>query len=166
MVSIGVVSTNGAEMLGPTDVKHGAAAEGTGGETILLVEDDLLLRRVMTRVLQSAGYRVLAAEDGEVAIGLWQKHGTEIGLVISDSAMPKIGGLGLFQFVMGERPLNEPPPLPFLFCSGFPEGHVGFQEVSGPGRSFLLKPFETLQLRSEVRRLLTGAKQVAQPIDR
>lgn len=164
MASTGTVSTNGVQMLGPTDVKHEAIE--LGGETILLVEDDLLLRRVMTRVLQSAGYRVLAAEDGEVAIGLWQKHGEEIGLVISDSAMPKIGGLGLFQFVMGERPLSEPPPLPFLFCSGFPEGHVGFQEVSGPGRSFLLKPFETLQLRSEVRRLLTSARAAARAIER
>jgi CheY-like chemotaxis protein len=131
-----------------------------GNETILLVEDDALLRRVMSRILTSEGYRVICAEDGEVALELWAKHRGEVNLVISDSVMPKINGLGLFTTVMSGRALGEAPPLPFLFCSGYPERHVGYHQIHGPGRSFLLKPFETSTLRSEVRRLLNEAKDV------
>lgn len=129
-----------------------------GAETILLVEDDALLRRVMSRVLGAEGYHVLCAEDGEVALELWSKHREEVKLVISDSIMPKINGLGLFTSVMNGRALGEAPPLPFLFCSGYPERQVGYHQIQGPGRSFLLKPFETSMLRSEVRRLLDEAK--------
>lgn len=129
-----------------------------GKETILLVEDDALLRRVMSRILTSEGYCVICAEDGEVALELWAKHRGEVNLVISDSMMPKINGLGLFTTVMSGRALAEAPPLPFLFCSGYPERHVGYHQIHGPGRSFLLKPFETSTLRSEVRRLLNEAK--------
>lgn len=129
-----------------------------GGETILLVEDDALLRRVMSRVLTGEGYRVLCAEDGEVALELWAQHRDEVKLVISDSAMPRINGWGLFSTVMKGRALSDRPPMPFLFCSGYPERQVGFDEIKGPGRSFLLKPFETMSLRSEVRRLLDEAK--------
>jgi len=129
-----------------------------GNETILLVEDDALLRRVMSRILTSEGYRVICAEDGEVALELWAKHRGEVNLVISDSVMPKINGLGLFTTVMSGRALGEAPPLPFLFCSGYPERHVGYHQIHGPGRSFLLKPFETSTLRNEVRRLLNEAK--------
>jgi CheY-like chemotaxis protein len=128
-----------------------------GGETILLVEDDALLRRVMSRVLAAEGYQVLCAEDGEVALELWAQHRDQVKLVISDSIMPKINGLGLFTTVMNGRALWEPPPLPFLFCSGYPERQVGYHQIQGPGRSFLLKPFETSMLRSEVRRLLNEA---------
>lgn len=131
-----------------------------GNETILLVEDDALLRRVMSRILTLEGYRVICAEDGEVALELWAKHRQEVNLVISDSVMPKINGLGLFTTVMSGRALDEPPPLPFLFCSGYPERQVGYHQIHGPGRSFLLKPFETSRLRSEVRRLLNEAKGV------
>lgn len=130
-------------------------------ETILLVEDDAMLRRVMARILASEGYRVLCAEDGEVALELWAKHRSEVKLVVSDSTMPKINGLGLFATVMNGRALREPPPLPFLFCSGYPERQVGFHQIQGPGRSFLLKPFETNTFRSEVRRLLDEAKTAA-----
>lgn len=151
--------TNGSmvvQILGRGAPKVVGDMEGT--ETILLVEDDALLRRVMSRILTSEGYRVICAEDGEVALELWTKHRGEVNLVISDSVMPKINGLGLFTTVMSGRALGEAPPLPFLFCSGYPERQVGFHQIQGPGRSFLLKPFETSMLRSEVRRLLNEAK--------
>lgn len=71
-----------------------ALARGTG--TILVVDDEEQVREIMVRSLKSCGYRVHAAENGEVAIELYTQHGKEINLVILDMVMPGMGGRETF----------------------------------------------------------------------
>ncbi len=76
---------------------HGADEAPRGGfETILLVEDEVALRRAAVKVLERFGYRVLTAERAEDALDVWRHHREEIALVISDVVMPRTGGGDLF----------------------------------------------------------------------
>jgi len=126
------------------------AAPG-GSETILLAEDEKLVRRWTVDILQRAGYRVLSARDGEEAIGLLERHAGEIDLALVDVIMPKRSGREVFESVRDLR-----PELPVLFTSGY-----SF-EVIDPGYlpeaelQLLQKPYDSNVLLRRVRDLLDG----------
>jgi CheY-like chemotaxis protein len=63
-----------------------------GGQTILLVDDEATVLKVMQRSLEKSGYRVLAANDGEEGLALFKQHAGEIHLVITDMSMPEMDG--------------------------------------------------------------------------
>ena len=65
------------------------------GATVLVVEDSEFFRGQIKRLIEAAGYKVLAAEDGQAAWELLNKHGSEISLVTTDIEMPRLDGLGL-----------------------------------------------------------------------
>ncbi len=65
-------------------------------QTILLVEDEEMLRELGIQILESEGYRVLAAKDGEEAVDIFTLHRDEIGLVVCDLGLPKLGGREVF----------------------------------------------------------------------
>ncbi len=121
-----------------------------GDETILLVEDEVVVRNFAREVLESQGYTLLQATNGREALRLL-RSAQPIGLVVTDMIMPKMGGRAL-----AKRVRKIWPALPVLFVSGYAE------RFEAEGRThekelFLQKPFSPLQLAKQVRALLDGA---------
>ncbi|MEW6386357.1 MAG: PAS domain S-box protein [Thermodesulfobacteriota bacterium] len=120
-----------------------------GRETILMVEDDEVLRSVITKTLKKFGYRVLKARDGDEALSACQKHKGPIHLLLTDVVLPKMSGVELADRLKGFR-----PEMKILFMSGYTEDamvHHGVMEASTP---FLQKPFKPIQLAGKVREIL------------
>jgi CheY-like chemotaxis protein len=127
-----------------------ASAEGlVGRETILLVEDDAMVRALAAEALRIKGYHVLEAKDGREALTKVQQHGDSINLLITDVVMPRMTGREL-----AERLGAAQPDMRVLFMSGYPGslgGHEGFPET---GVDLLEKPFTPLALVGRVRKAL------------
>ena len=115
--------------------------------TVLVVDDESNLRRLVVRRLTSEGYRVLEAGDGVEALELLQAPDADIRLVITDIRMPRMDGYALADSI-GDRPKSPP----MIFISGY--GQTG---VWLPGSVFA-KPFSLDALMEEVRRLLSPGK--------
>jgi CheY-like chemotaxis protein len=120
-------------------------------ETILLVEDEAAVRTLAKRVLTQKGYRVFEAADGAIALRLAAAHVGEIDLVLTDVAMPNLGGRG-----MVEELKELSPDLRVLFMSGYPREEI-FPD-KGNRIPYLQKPFTSETLFSEVRSALGYAK--------
>jgi len=125
------------------------AEEGTPGrghETILLVEDEDLVRSLARRVLEGKGYRILESGDGEEAIRVAEQHDGPIHLLLTDVVMPKRGGGGL-----AEQLRERYPRLRALYMSAYIEEDVLRKMVHDVGNLFLQKPFGPNQLLQRVR---------------
>lgn len=107
------------------------------GRTILLVDDEPLVRKATSRLLRSMGYTVLAAESGEVALALASQHLEEIDLVLTDVVMPEMNGLDLARELS-----RRSPSLKILFMSGFTDGVLAERGVLKPGVMYLQKPIQ------------------------
>jgi PAS domain S-box-containing protein len=121
--------------------------ENAGGGTILLVEDEPTVRRVTRRILESAGYEVIEAENGEHALRMWSVRASEIDLLVTDMVMPLLTGREL-----ATRLRQLAPSLPVLFTSGYTEQDP-LTLVSDPS-AFVAKPFLPSTLLSAVSRVL------------
>jgi len=126
-------------------------SETPSTETLLVAEDDDALRDLLCQVLEGAGYRVIAAEDGDEAVELMRRHGDEIALTVLDMVMPKRGGLDAFKEMRRDH-----PELRTVLISGYaPELARG--DALGPGDPILLtKPFTNDQLLHTIRQTLDG----------
>lgn len=113
--------------------------------TILLVDDEALVRNVLAAALEDRGYRVITATDGTDAWKLLQADGNAIHAIIADVKMPRMDGLNL-----DERVSTLPAPPPLIFISGYPRGDVPID------RPFLPKPFRTEELVALISQLLSG----------
>jgi len=120
-----------------------------GSEFILLAEDDELVRNVAKRFLENAGYRVIAAENGEEAIRLYEQHAGKIDLALLDVVMPRGGGLDVCNHI---RKRNA--QMPILFASGYSAGAIHTNFVLEDGIELIQKPYQRDELLREVRRLL------------
>jgi two-component system cell cycle sensor histidine kinase/response regulator CckA len=120
-----------------------------GQETILLVEDEDLVRQIARRILESHGYRVLEAKDGQDALRLQTKTPGPIHLMLTDLVMPGCGGQEL-----ARRLTARCPDLKVLFMSGYAESGLLDKELADRGEVYLQKPFEALALIKKVRELL------------
>ena len=119
------------------------------GGTILLAEDEPALRMLVQEVLGRAGYRVLAAEDGEEALAVSRGHGGTVDLLVTDIVMPNLGGRELAARLLAER-----PGVRVLFMSGYPNDARGFGEFAGATGDLLRKPFSLRELVERVREAL------------
>jgi len=121
-----------------------------GDETVLVVEDELMVRRIITRVLERQGYQVREAPNGEEALRLVDELGPEqIQLLLTDVVMPKLGGVEL-----AERLLELEPALRVLFMSGHRDSMVFEHAGVDPERNYLAKPFSPGVLAHKVREVL------------
>jgi len=120
--------------------RNPTASRGT--ETILLVEDEPALRKMITRFLAASGYKVIEAADGEEALLQVRSHDGPIHLILTDVAMPRMGGpeLALRLSKAGASPK-------VLYMSGFTEDPL-------LGASFISKPFLNSELTRKVREVL------------
>ncbi|HEX9129660.1 MAG TPA: response regulator [Gemmatimonadaceae bacterium] len=117
-------------------------------ETILLVEDEAAVRTLAKKILSQKGYRVLEASDGAIALRLAAAHVGEIDLVLTDVAMPNLGGRGMVEEL---RELS--PGIRVLFMSGYPKEEV-LPDYGSANHPYLQKPFTGETLFSEVRSAL------------
>jgi PAS domain S-box-containing protein len=123
-----------------------------GSETILVVEDDERVRNIATRALRDAGYRVLSARNGEVALALASDEGQPIHLLVTDVVMPGMNGRQL-----SERLAQSHPETRTLFTSGYTENIIAHHGVLERGIEFLSKPYTLEALTRRVRELLDKA---------
>jgi CheY-like chemotaxis protein len=121
-------------------------------ETILLVEDEAAVRTLAKKILSQKGYRVLEASDGAIALRLAAAHVGEIDLVLTDVAMPNLGGRGMVEEL---RELS--PGIRVLFMSGYPKEEIFPDNGSANCIPYLQKPFTGETLFSEVRSALDNA---------
>ncbi|HUV05055.1 MAG TPA: PAS domain S-box protein [Armatimonadota bacterium] len=120
-----------------------------GTETILLAEDEEVVREPVKSVLEGYGYTVLCASNGEEAIELFNGHADEVDLVILDLVMPKAGGKHIWR-AMSERRAD----LKALFISGHSTVVVHQDFSPPPNMPFLSKPFSATELAARIRELL------------
>ncbi|MES2176621.1 MAG: GAF domain-containing protein [Gemmatimonadota bacterium] len=120
--------------------------------TVLLVEDEVTVRRSVRRMLERAGYTVVEARHGADALLVWREHEGKIDLVLTDLRMPELGGRELIAMLRAIR-----PDLPAIAMSGYPP-EMGIGPVENWGEDqrlhFLAKPFTTDALLSAVDRML------------
>jgi two-component system cell cycle sensor histidine kinase/response regulator CckA len=126
-----------------------AAGERGGGETVLLVEDEQVVRDVAREILEGLGYTVLAAEHPGEALVLAERQPGAIHLLLTDVVMPKADGPSLAHRLAGAR-----PGLKVLYMSGYTGEEVLLHEVIEQGAAFLPKPFKPETLARKVREVL------------
>jgi signal transduction histidine kinase/ActR/RegA family two-component response regulator len=129
-----------------------ASARRRGHETLLVVDDDPVVRQVLARRLQDRGYRVITCQDGEEALRVFRDHSKEIALVLSDAVMPKLGGRALHRAIC-----EEYGEIPFVICSGYAAQTIEPEFFSHPSRAFLAKPFNEESLHRCIGQLLDAA---------
>jgi two-component system cell cycle sensor histidine kinase/response regulator CckA len=118
-----------------------------GTETVLVVEDEEAVRLIVRRVLESQGYAIIEARDGNDALRVCGERGNDIDLVLSDVIMPGMGGRELARALASSR-----PTLPILFMSGYNDD--GELATGGEDRGVLAKPFTSETLARQVREAL------------
>jgi two-component system cell cycle sensor histidine kinase/response regulator CckA len=123
-----------------------------GSETVLLVEDEEIVRTLVQEMLEDDGYVVLAAAGGGEALELARAYEGQIDVLLTDVVMPGLSGQQLAGQLVDER-----PDVRVLFASGYAEDAIANHGVLRPGTAFLEKPFTAPELASTLRRLLDAA---------
>ena len=124
----------------------------TGTETVLLVEDEEAVRQLAEEVLQSNGYRVLGASNGNEAVIVAEKHDGVINLMVTDVVMPHLGGRELAEKLSVTR-----PDMRVLYMSGYTDDAIVHHGVLDGRAAFLEKPFAPDALALKVREVLSVA---------
>ncbi|HEX5386485.1 MAG TPA: PAS domain S-box protein [Gemmatimonadales bacterium] len=132
---------------------EGAASEPgpllRGTETILVVEDEDVVRDTAVRILRHAGYTCLEARNGRQALEQLASCNGAVDLVLTDLVMPDVDGRALAEALAGLR-----PGVPILFTSGYTGDEVQRRGLLPPDASFVSKPFDAAGLTRQVRALL------------
>jgi CheY-like chemotaxis protein len=125
------------------------AAEARGQETVLVAEDEPMVREIVAGILRGLGYVVIEAGDGVEALAA-AADAPPVALLVTDVVMPRMDGRQL-----AERLRERWPGLRILFVSGYTDGALG--DADDPATAFLPKPFMSDELADAVRGLLDGA---------
>src|SRR5262249_51810693 len=133
----------------PAEASPGAAVEG-GSETILVVEDEPVLRDMAHLILQDCGYSVLDAGTGAEALQVWDDHPGKIDLVVTDMVMP--GGMSGRE--LAGRLLAKHPRTRIIFTSGYNMEETNTDFFRRGGAVFLQKPYTRNSLTKLVRECL------------
>ena len=120
-----------------------------GSETILLAEDHEGLREIAQATLESLGYRILVAHDGEEALEMFAAHRDSIALVLLDVIMPRRSGPEVFEAIQTAK-----PGIPVLFVTGYSNETAAMTEMVERGIPVLKKPYSPAALSRRVREAL------------
>ena len=118
-----------------------------GTETILVVEDEPVLREMARDILESCGYRIIEAGSGKEALTVWQQNRNDIHLVLTDMVMPE----GVSGVDLAEKLLAEHPGLKIIFTSGYTANEVSSETLAKTKAHFLQKPYTHAELAKAVR---------------
>jgi CheY-like chemotaxis protein len=135
-----------------SDIGTSDPIEQTRPATILVVEDETALRRLICFSLEKRKHTVLEAKDGVEAVEIFRQHAAQIQLIVTDLMMPRMDGLELKQHVAALR-----PDVKFLFMSGYAEHIVEQHRASLEDCAFLEKPFLPKELADKISGLLAGS---------
>jgi two-component system, cell cycle sensor histidine kinase and response regulator CckA len=127
-----------------------------GSETVLLVEDEEVVRGLARQILEDAGYRVLVAQQGEEAIRLCIEDAKEIHLLLTDVVMPGAGGKEVADRLGALR-----PGIKVLFMSGYTDEAIVHHGVLDSNVKFIQKPFSPAALARKVREVLDSNGQIS-----
>jgi two-component system cell cycle sensor histidine kinase/response regulator CckA len=131
---------------------HGEARPQKGWETLLVVEDESMVRDLARSLLQEAGYKVLDACGGDDALRIEEHYDGTIHLMITDVVMPQMSGQQLAEHMAQRRPETK-----VLYVSGYASDTIFRDAILEEGISFLEKPFTTSSLVLKVRAVLDRA---------
>jgi len=118
------------------------------GGLALVVDDETGVRAVAVRLLKRAGFRVIAAEDGVVAVEAVRRHAHELTVVLLDNLMPRMNGQEAFAEIR-----RIAPTLPVLFTSGFSDGVLAGDAVRAERVGFIQKPYSADTLVAAITQL-------------
>jgi CheY-like chemotaxis protein len=161
----GAISVIGAPGMGTTfkvylplaqarDAEKTASGESAvigGTETVLLAEDDEVVRQVMADILSQYGYSVIEAKDGEEAVNRFMEHQNQVKLLLLDALMPKKTGREAYDKIRIFR-----PEVRALFLSGYPVDVMVAKGLIEPGTPVMVKPVGLDELLRKVRAELDG----------
>jgi PAS domain S-box-containing protein len=125
-----------------------------GAETILLVEDEEIVRDLSKQILKECGYTVLEAIDGAQALSICESEDNHIDLLITDVVMPVMGGRELAEILLARL-----PKLSVLFTSGYTDDAVMRHGVIKMDTNFIQKPFTPESLTCKIREILDNSKE-------
>ncbi len=148
----------------PGRVDEAPAAEGAdtflhGDETVLVCEDDEVIRELLCEILEGSGYRVLSAEHGKRALALARDSAAHIDLLITDVMMPEMDGR-----VLAEKLRSLHSNLKVLFVSGYAEEVIAPDGEPRRDAQFLPKPFTSSGFLRRIREVLDRQETPVQPI--
>jgi signal transduction histidine kinase/CheY-like chemotaxis protein len=129
-----------------------APAAAGGSETILVVEDEMVLREMARDFLVGCGYKVFEAGSGREALQIWWQHRAEIDLLLTDMKMPE----GVSGMDIAEKMLGEQPALRIILTSGYSDDVVSPEILLRTNARFLPKPYSYTDLTRMVRESLDG----------
>jgi PAS domain S-box-containing protein len=128
------------------------AGEAQGSETLLLVEDEEMVRQLVGRVLRDHGYEVFEAPSGEEALELSDSLEESIDLLVTDVVMPGMSGRELAEILTVSRPSTR-----VLFMSGYTDESIVRDGVFGGEAEFIGKPFTPQELAHKIRTILDSS---------
>ncbi|HIJ94834.1 MAG TPA: response regulator [Desulfuromonadales bacterium] len=120
----------------------------TGG-TVLLVDDEEILRSMGESLLEALGFSAIVAQHGAEALELYRSHGSEIDIVLLDLIMPVMGGIETYHELRRVAPL-----LPIIICSGYDEVSLEEAIIDDPCAGFVHKPYNPKELQSLIIRMM------------
>jgi two-component system CheB/CheR fusion protein len=141
------------EKLEAEPAASGKGAVTGGTEKILVVEDEDIVRRVVTRALRRSGYTILEARNGQEAIELVKASAQRIQLLLTDLIMPGLDGRELAKQLRADH-----PEIKILYMSGYPEDVITRGGTPEPGMAFIEKSFNSEMLCRKVREVLDQPK--------
>jgi two-component system, cell cycle sensor histidine kinase and response regulator CckA len=133
------VSGNGVEQLG----------QRTSSKTILLVEDEEMLRELGVTILEGEGYRVLAAKDGVEAVEMFEANSDNIGLVVCDLGLPRLGGRDAFM-----RMKEQKPGVRAIVASGYLEPNLRSEMLKAGVIDTIQKPYDFREMLEKIRSVI------------
>jgi two-component system, cell cycle sensor histidine kinase and response regulator CckA len=142
-----------SERLALTATARGDSRPARGSERVLAAEDDPAVRLLLKRVLESAGYRVSVAGNGQEAAALFAGRPDEFDVVVLDVVMPELGGREAYERMKAVR-----PDIPVLFTSGYSENAVDVDFVLKPGMRLIQKPYAADDLLRAIRQVLDAQR--------
>jgi PAS domain S-box-containing protein len=141
----------------PPASKRALPREVHGSGTVLVVEDEAMVRNFTCRVLAEHGYRCIEAADGAAALNIIQGRGDSIDAVVTDVVMPNIGGGTLARHLAEVR-----PGVPVLFTSAYTSQEVIYRGLISSDAPFLQKPFTPEALLAKLREVYASPSAVRQ----
>jgi CheY-like chemotaxis protein len=129
--------------------RPGAIAAQQGGETILIVEDQLEVREYAAAVLKAYGYRAIQAANADEALAIGERESARIHLTLTDVVMPRMSG-----WELADRLEMVRPGMRTMFMSGYTDNLIARQGFQAEGAHFIQKPFSPEELAGKVREVL------------
>ncbi len=118
-------------------------------ELILLVEDEPMLLELLKSVFEEDGYRVVTAADGEKAVEIFRQKKNEVGVVLTDMGLPKLGGWEMF-----EKLRSIDSTVKVILASGFVDAEMRNEAMKKGAKDFIQKPYIPAKILKRLREVL------------